>query len=415
MGRRVSLSDLIPQDRSWLPCACLLGCSFCLVMWSWASLAAFGFAASDAVFLVGGSVAGCFGILHVQKSDVVFADRVLSLAVIVYGVLLGMGLAAEQGLLFQACLLAACVALGVALSAFPSGGEEGREAPSDGLEASLLKKPLRYLVAYVACCGFSKGLLLLPFASALVPPDGTFGFSLGLLISGILMWAFMLCSMPDRGLDMMTRSALLLVVVGAFAFSSPLASVASDGIVENAALLLFAMGSGLLLFLALRMALDLTSAFRVPKGLPCGIALLHVAMMCLGGATGRLATDGLGASLRPAFALAAILIMVTVIVYGLSSERVWTARDLRKESEGVTVEMRPRWRAACEKVADECGLTPREREVFELLAKGRNSVAIEKRLVISNHTVKTHILSIYRKLGVHSAQELIDKVESEKR
>ena len=34
-----------------------------------------------------------------------------------------------------------------------------------------------------------------------------------------------------------------------------------------------------------------------------------------------------------------------------------------------------------------------------------------KKLVISTHTAKSHIANIYRKLEVHSSQELLDLVE----
>jgi len=48
------------------------------------------------------------------------------------------------------------------------------------------------------------------------------------------------------------------------------------------------------------------------------------------------------------------------------------------------------------------------------LAKGRNAAYIEKTLFISNHTAKAHILNIYKKMDIHSLQELIDEVEHEK-
>lgn len=57
------------------------------------------------------------------------------------------------------------------------------------------------------------------------------------------------------------------------------------------------------------------------------------------------------------------------------------------------------------------GLTPRETEVFALLARGRNGQAIMDKLVISRNTMKSHCRRIYAKLGVHSQQELIDLVE----
>ncbi|MEG0324307.1 MAG: helix-turn-helix transcriptional regulator, partial [Raoultibacter sp.] len=61
------------------------------------------------------------------------------------------------------------------------------------------------------------------------------------------------------------------------------------------------------------------------------------------------------------------------------------------------------------------GLSARETEVFELLAKGRNRVFISKALFISDNTTRTHMKNIYRKLDVHSQQELIDLLEEERK
>ena len=44
-------------------------------------------------------------------------------------------------------------------------------------------------------------------------------------------------------------------------------------------------------------------------------------------------------------------------------------------------------------------LTPREKEVLQLIAKGLANDEIAKTLFISRHTVKNHITSIYRKMG----------------
>lgn len=67
---------------------------------------------------------------------------------------------------------------------------------------------------------------------------------------------------------------------------------------------------------------------------------------------------------------------------------------------------------ACAAISEERSLTPREREVFSLLARGRNAPAIQELLVVSRSTAKTHVRNIYAKLGVHSQQELLDMVES---
>lgn len=61
-------------------------------------------------------------------------------------------------------------------------------------------------------------------------------------------------------------------------------------------------------------------------------------------------------------------------------------------------------------LAREAGLTPRETEVFGLLARGRSIPYIRDALVISRETAATHAKHIYAKLGVHSRQELIDLI-----
>lgn len=64
-------------------------------------------------------------------------------------------------------------------------------------------------------------------------------------------------------------------------------------------------------------------------------------------------------------------------------------------------------------IASKAGLTPRELDVLELLAKGRSMPYIEEALNISYSTVNSHTSKIYQKLGVHSKQELISFIENE--
>lgn len=60
--------------------------------------------------------------------------------------------------------------------------------------------------------------------------------------------------------------------------------------------------------------------------------------------------------------------------------------------------------------AEAMRLSPREREVLELISKGRDVPYIEQELVLSKSTVKTHIRHIYEKCGVSSRQALLDKL-----
>ncbi|HIT51184.1 MAG TPA: helix-turn-helix transcriptional regulator [Candidatus Aveggerthella excrementigallinarum] len=65
----------------------------------------------------------------------------------------------------------------------------------------------------------------------------------------------------------------------------------------------------------------------------------------------------------------------------------------------------------CSKAAQRFGLSQREEEVLRLLAQHKKIGSIEQELFISNNTAKTHIRHIYRKLDVHSRDELVALLE----
>ena len=66
------------------------------------------------------------------------------------------------------------------------------------------------------------------------------------------------------------------------------------------------------------------------------------------------------------------------------------------------------------KIASDYQLTVREREICEYLSRGRNKRYISEQLDVAEETVKTHMGNLYRKLLVHSQQEIIDLVEAER-
>lgn len=81
------------------------------------------------------------------------------------------------------------------------------------------------------------------------------------------------------------------------------------------------------------------------------------------------------------------------------------------ESNGATVVQLIERR--CLFVGQMHGLSARETQVLSLLAQGRSRPAIQRQLVLSEGTVKTHISHIYEKMGVGSLQEAIDLVYEE--
>jgi DNA-binding NarL/FixJ family response regulator len=56
------------------------------------------------------------------------------------------------------------------------------------------------------------------------------------------------------------------------------------------------------------------------------------------------------------------------------------------------------------------GLTPRELELVRLLLANRRLNTIARDLGLSVHTVRNHLRSVFRKLGLHSQEDLLDAV-----
>jgi LuxR family maltose regulon positive regulatory protein len=56
-------------------------------------------------------------------------------------------------------------------------------------------------------------------------------------------------------------------------------------------------------------------------------------------------------------------------------------------------------------------LTERERDVLRLLAAGRSNPEIARTLYVELNTVKTHVKSLYGKLGVHSRVQAVQRAQ----
>ena len=57
-------------------------------------------------------------------------------------------------------------------------------------------------------------------------------------------------------------------------------------------------------------------------------------------------------------------------------------------------------------------LSPRESEIVGLLLEGHRVVSISAELRVSEHTVRNHLKSVFRKLGVHSQAELVRRARN---
>ena len=107
--------------------------------------------------------------------------------------------------------------------------------------------------------------------------------------------------------------------------------------------------------------------------------------------------------------LVMILGVLTVLV-GMGF--AFSETDLARCMDILPLQRKQHFRDKCLKLAQDNGLTDRETGVMVLLAKGNSLAYIQDQLLISKSTASTHRQHIYRKLGIHSQQELIDKVQS---
>lgn len=124
--------------------------------------------------------------------------------------------------------------------------------------------------------------------------------------------------------------------------------------------------------------------------------------------------DGVVSAVYTVFLAAFFLFSIAFLVYKIA-RMGWTPagqRQVAREENAVAPEPEGRdaFARTCEALARRYDLSAREREVMELVARGNSARWIAESLCISMSTVQTHSKSIYRKLGIHSKQELIQLV-----
>jgi DNA-binding CsgD family transcriptional regulator len=129
----------------------------------------------------------------------------------------------------------------------------------------------------------------------------------------------------------------------------------------------------------------------------------------LGGAVGVWAFRS-GSANSALFALLTAFFLTTVALFMTSSRNIrfgWgTIRPGGTETPGS------RFDSICRYLCREHQLTRREAEVLPLLAQNKTRRSISKVLGVSPETTKTHTQNIYRKLTIHSQEDLHDVFES---
>lgn len=219
--------------------------------------------------------------------------------------------------------------------------------------------------------------------------------------------------------DLLVQVSALVVMAGFLLAAQPLlggavgATGAADVALLNAGNGLFAMTAQVAL---------VSIAARNPLGAVTTVSWGHgvTALGSLVGAAAGMAATGAAEAfpvLRAAIPAALLLVFAAYVLIGLKGFTFAGAIDgiepvapagadgpAAQAPEAVFAER-------CDAIARQFALTPREAEVFAMLARGRDRAYIEAALVVSRNTVKAHVKHVYAKLGIHSHQELLDLVE----
>lgn len=131
------------------------------------------------------------------------------------------------------------------------------------------------------------------------------------------------------------------------------------------------------------------------------------------GAPSATQTDAAGAtaSAEPAPKVYSIGATTSVIQPGASGPMAAVAEPAADAAHADEFDM-ARFRAQLDAVANTYLLSRREADVLLYLARGYKAAYIQEKLYIAEGTAKTHIRHIYRKLNVHSQQELMRLVDT---
>lgn len=275
---------------------------------------------------------------------------------------------------------------------------------------AVFKNTLRFspaLLILPLMVGLSYGLVkgILPTISSNTGDSAQNALLMSGCIAGAILLMFSL-KLNDRfGPAQIYSVGLIFVVTG-------LIMIASQGPYLELALTVHDIGFSIFYFFMIVHWGDLSRRTDLPivriyaTGYFCfqGIQALTSVVVCQTANIGRF--DGIAMLLVLSAVLVIFIASLLLFGDGRSPVRQWlVAQDSPTEKTDALSN-------ACHELAESKELSPREREVLALLARGRNASYIARTLCISVDTAKSHIKSIYRKADVHTQQDLLDEIES---
>lgn len=102
-----------------------------------------------------------------------------------------------------------------------------------------------------------------------------------------------------------------------------------------------------------------------------------------------------------------ILAVATLVLFNRADlQGHWGIAVLDRGGLSEGRDAKERLAASCERLCDEAGLTPREREALGYLAQGLTVAELAQAMGVAKGTAKAHCEHVYAKLGIHGREEL---------
>lgn len=283
-----------------------------------------------------------------------------------------------------------------------------RELPADerpSLAWARFKVPwkaMMFMAAYALGYGLMEGAMYDSFFGPHSAP--------GTLLMGVLVFALVLARGERFDFSLIYRVALPLIVVALFlvpAFGHVPGSVAnwcmSAAYTGQSILIMLVMSS-----ICYRYVVSAIWLFGLER------AVRQVAMwlgrMLAAWAEGTQVLGAPGETIVSLLAVAAVFAAALLLFSERDLASRWGA-DFIEGGVGAAATIRKQALSdRCAEVARKYKLSAREEEVLLLLAQRKTVGIIERELFIANGTAKAHVRHIYRKLEIHTRQELFDLI-----
>ena len=283
-------------------------------------------------------------------------------------------------------------------------GNDAEDLPREARIAVSLRSGIQEF-GYTVMLGIAMGFGTAPAFAGYEP----LAFGIAIFGSGVLMVAVYKKAIIRWLLEQSVRFYLAVVGVVALSLAYMFGSIAQAVVLYLGVICGFAS-------LQLRMAYSVKIC-RPQQSRYRDTVLRMWLCSILGIFTGILFVDVFLASLGNSKGLAVALAIMGAIVcmIGIGHGGVNLQAEYIRDSEYLQTyedNSSRHYNLACQDFAQRYQLTDRQAEVLRYLGQGRNAHYIQEKLGISEHTVKSHIYSIYSKAEVHSQQELMELLDS---